>query len=478
MDHLLNTLIPFTISGPEQKDLLLDSLNGPFAEEFKAAWIAQIEADLQDGGCTVNAMTLPKFSICNWRYPDLYNVDELPLPGQCYEYENGFIQRVYYKIKRLEITCPDNFKYKDLDQDSYVEAAFANNALLDIIQPTNNEGVVPFEEDCDAEEDPACLFVPAEVAEPSSCDQCTAELFINRYVDIPLVLQCLEEPYGKETADQIILALDSFFESEVEPVLTDKIYEKSPESFVYNFVSPFEAEDRQYCVHGQYYEGGNLVDQQVGEDGITVTKFVCGFDVIWYKPIAGSNVDLFEDEEVSSIVSGIFEEADFLGFLLEKYPELVQNVENCGIIDPLRAITFSPTKRPTTSPSNKPSSSPIISTSDPTGSPTTNTPTASPSLGPTTSSIPTAFIEPSSSPSQSSHPSDTPTLVPTTSVPTTGSTAAAGSGQTVLPTPFPSDTVVPVTPSPTCPNCLVTPDISLDEKPLVTSGTCGGGDRG
>ena len=84
--HPLGTAI-----GPDNVETLMSALDN-FADQFKAVWIEQIEDTLQGGGvCTVNSMRSPTFTMCNWKYPDLYDVDELPTPGQCYDYENGFV---------------------------------------------------------------------------------------------------------------------------------------------------------------------------------------------------------------------------------------------------------------------------------------------------------------------------------------------------------------------------------------------------
>ena len=85
------------------------------------------------------------------------------------------------------------------------------------------------------------------------------------------------------TADKLIKALDGYFESAVSAVLAEKIKERTPGGFVYSFASPY-ASDRKYYAHGAYYADGDLVEQVPDEDGILVTKFTCGFDVIWYKP--------------------------------------------------------------------------------------------------------------------------------------------------------------------------------------------------
>jgi hypothetical protein len=76
-----------TAIGPTDADALLSALN-VYAEQFKGVWIEQIESSLLGGGCTVGGMALPEFSICDWKYPDKYDVDELPLAGQCYYYDD------------------------------------------------------------------------------------------------------------------------------------------------------------------------------------------------------------------------------------------------------------------------------------------------------------------------------------------------------------------------------------------------------
>jgi hypothetical protein len=75
-----------TAIGPDNAGALLSALNA-YAEQFKNVWIEQIESELLGGECTVGGMALPEFSICDWKYPDKYDVDELPLAGQCYYYD-------------------------------------------------------------------------------------------------------------------------------------------------------------------------------------------------------------------------------------------------------------------------------------------------------------------------------------------------------------------------------------------------------
>jgi hypothetical protein len=74
-----------TAIAPENTDVLLSALND-YAEEFTRVWIDRIESTLLGGGCTVGGMLPPEFSICDWKYPDKYDIDELPLAGQCYYY--------------------------------------------------------------------------------------------------------------------------------------------------------------------------------------------------------------------------------------------------------------------------------------------------------------------------------------------------------------------------------------------------------
>jgi hypothetical protein len=39
-------------------------------------------------------MSIPTFSICKWRYPDYYNVEELPVAGQSYVAEDIYVSTV------------------------------------------------------------------------------------------------------------------------------------------------------------------------------------------------------------------------------------------------------------------------------------------------------------------------------------------------------------------------------------------------
>lgn len=339
--------LPTAIS-PDNVDTLMSALDG-YAEGFKEVWISMIESDLlkgEGGGCIVEEMSRPTFSMCDWKYPDRYDVDELPTPGQCYKHDEGFIQRIYYKIESLTITCPENFGYKDLDKDAYTQAAFSDDSFLEIINPPNTN--------CDGTES-VCVFDDAEKAEWSEgYDECNAELYINRFTEVPVYLKCLNQGYGPRIANKIIKALDKYFEMVVSPILEEQIMTEIPEGFVYSFVSPYDS-DRKYCSHGSYYTGGNLVNQMPDEDGVYITKFEYGFDVIYYRP-KGYDGELLTDVDV--VISEAFEDGDFLEFLEEQYPEydnFRQEGDACDVIDPSQAVfTFAPTDEPTVQPTQGP----------------------------------------------------------------------------------------------------------------------------
>jgi len=247
-------------------------------------------------------------------------------------------------------------------------------------------------------------------------------------------LKCLTtDGYGPSTADLLIKALDMYFETEVYRVLVERIASQAPEAFLYDFVSPY-ASERKYGTHGAYYAGGNLRDQVMGEDGILVTKFKYGFDVIWYKP-KDCEEDLLPDMEY--IINDIFAKGDFLQFLKEEYPEYNFIQDFCDVVH-AGGVTFPPTEDPT---------------GDPTGDPT---------------------LVPSPSPTIQS---------------TSGDTETEGGAETLMPTALlnrPAETLSPTlltpalsTPAPTCPMCIVYPDdTEEDDCPIVNKGTCGDGERG
>lgn len=373
-----------------------------------------------------------------------------------------------------------------VSRQAYTTAAFAGTDFLQLVNPPDTECVGTTE----------CLFSTAETVESTSPESCSAELYINRFLDIPIYLKCLDyaNGYGKNIADKLIKALDKFFELEVLPVLAQKIMEQVPEGFVFNFASPY-ASDRRYCGHGSYYAGGSLVHQVPCSDGILLTQFSYGFDVIWYRPL-DFNGTLFEDDDIPAIINTVFEEADFLSFIKEEYPgyDFIQDIEECDVIDPAQCnATFAPTEAFTTPPTSSPII-PIIESSEPTNSPSavyllTFAPTTAPQT-----LIPTNELTP------------VPSLRQPTMYPTAGGTSTDGQRENLFrklccniffssyesliffrfpassfdtPSPTCPKCVKPPTPPPTCPKCIIHPDdLEEDECPIVTTGTCGGGDRG
>ena len=244
---------------------------------------------------------------------------------------------------------------------AYTAAAFNGSEFFELINPTDSECV-------DGTSD--CLFSTAESASMSSPDVCTAELYINRFVDIPIYLKCLDyaNGYGTAIANKLIKALDKFFELEILPVLSLSIMDQAPMGHVYNFASPY-ASDRNYCGHGSYYAGGSLVHQVPCSDGILLTQFSYGFDVIWYKPL-DFNGTLFENEDISAIINTVFEEADFLSYIKQEYPDydFIQDIDECDVIDPAQCnVTFAPTEAFTFPPTSAPYV-PIIESPPPTSS--------------------------------------------------------------------------------------------------------------
>ena len=359
---------------------------------------------------------------------------------------------------------------------AYVNAAFSGDEFKNLIIAAESEA------GCGGTDQPACLYQPSETVEASSPDICTAELFINRFIDIPIYLKCLTQPYGPQIANKMIVALDEFFEIYITPVLKDMMMAQVPEGFVYSFKSPYDS-DRKYCGHGSYYANGYLVEQVPCADGVIITKFMYGFDVIWYKPLTFEGV-LLEDEDIPALIDQVFEEQDFLLFLQEKYPDydFAQDLAECTVIDPAECqATFPPTVQYTAEPSLSLTSPPVAGTNK-TLAPTdaveivTSEPTRFPTLMPTTSNSPTKIYEPTMSPTVSSIPSAVPTYAPQTEHPTFNPTGGITATNSKEVTSSPTTTL---TLRPTCPDCIIHPDdLDPDKCPIVTTGTCGGGDRG
>eukprot|EP00804_Cyclotella_cryptica_P028408 CCRYP_014202-RE/>CCRYP_014202-RE protein AED:0.28 eAED:0.28 QI:548/1/1/1/0.66/0.42/7/1546/459 len=319
--------------GPNNVGFLVSALED-FANNFKEAWEAQLKADLQNGTCTIDTMQSPTFSICDWRYPDKYDVDELPTPGQSYFFEGCFVQRIYYQFSRMTVSCHDDFSYDDLNKDAYTDAAFSGNSFVSILS-----------DQC-TDSDSDCLFSTTKAVDVVASDSENAKLFISRYLDLPVYLKCLDlDGYGTSIADLLIEALDKYFEFYVAEGITKKILAQVPEAHVYGYASPYDSQ-RKYCAHGPYFAGGNLVDQGRDSDGILITKFSYGFDVIWFKP-KEYDQELLPD--IESTINDIFVDEDFLLFLQNEFPEFdfIRQADMCNVVHPdSMQVTFSEAPSP------------------------------------------------------------------------------------------------------------------------------------
>ena len=263
----------------------------------------------------------------------------------------------------LRVRCPEKLPMEELNQSELLEAA-----LVEMIPAANINPVT----------DPEGPWEKAfGVEEVESNEECNALLSINRYTKIDVDLKCLKEVITTDKADMLKDALDEYFEKNVVPEIVDAVEEKTPESAVYSVKSPYDQDgDTVFCYYDSYYNDGTLVDQFEAGDGNTVTKFKCGFDIVWFKD-KGFSDSLLPDlvETVQNFF--IADDPSFLTFLQAKYNETtwVQTTQECGVVDP--NILDPATPNPTT---------PNPTTASPTAEPTENptkAPTASPTQKPT-----------------------------------------------------------------------------------------------
>lgn len=200
------------------------------------------------------------------------------------------MQRIYFKL------CPEDFPYDDWDRDAYTEAVFSGGSFTSILL----DQCAASEEDCVFS---TTVSVNVVASDPENAD---AELYIRRYVDVPVYLKYLDmNVFGKssprfpfclfilyphsfcaswgaamDTANLFIKALDAYFELYVEAAYTENILTQAPEAHIYGYASPYKS-DRSICAHhGCYCADGNLVDQVQDADRILVTNFTYGFDII------------------------------------------------------------------------------------------------------------------------------------------------------------------------------------------------------
>jgi len=480
--------------GPDDGEALLAGLNDQ-TDAFKEVWKEEIEK-LQDKKCkVVGDVPTPIFSYCDWKYPDRYDTDLLPIAGQCHEHGGEiagggecYNQRLFYNMVDLRVRCPEKLPMEELNQSELLEAALVEMIPAANINPvTDPEG--PWEE-------------AFGVEEVESNEECNALLSINRYTKIDVDLKCLKEVITTDKADMLKDALDEYFEENVVPEIVDAVEDKTPESAVYSVKSPYDQDgDTVFCYYDSYYNDGTLVDQFEAGDGNTVTKFKCGFDIVWFKD-KGFSDSLLPDlvETVQNFF--IADDPSFLTFLQAKYNETtwVQTTQECGVVDPNildpatpnpttpNPTTASPTAEPTENPTKAPTTSPTQKpTAAPTGSPSISS-SESPSNIPTTSVGPTAPTD-TSSPTQSpttaaptnsptNSPTSSPTSAPTsspTAVPTSNPTASPTSNPTNVPTKSPFGLTILT--DPPVNECIISTNVTEEESPYVTDGLgkCGGG---
>jgi len=345
--------------GKTEGEALIDGLNSN-VEAFKTTWMNEIKK-LQSNQCeVVGDFPVPEFSICTWKYPDRYDTNLLPLAGECHEHggqidgggsSDCYIQRLFYQVKNLKVKCPKQLPSEDLNRSALLSAA------LEIMIPSA----------VTANSNSPWNGATAGVDEVESNDACNAPLSINRYTEIDVNLKCLKEEYTTEKANLLKEALDEYFEEFAVPKIKETVESESSMSAVFGVKSPFDKDgDTLYCYFPSYYADGTLVEQYAASDGNIVTKFKCGFDLLWFKD-KDFNDSLLSD--LVNTVQQVFTDDDppFLQFLQGKYQDVawIQNTQDCDVIDPnildpttLKPTTAPPTLYPTTSPTKAPTSSP------------------------------------------------------------------------------------------------------------------------
>ncbi|KAL7490195.1 hypothetical protein ACHAW6_015943 [Cyclotella cf. meneghiniana] len=331
------------ISPGNNTDELLGALE-EYAETFRDEWVEALMGETLPDNCAVLEMSIPEFSICMWRYPDYYDINELPAAGQSYIHPDTYVQRLYYQVESLKISClnPDSDfpTYQDLDRDLYTSSAFEGTAFTEILNP----------ESCQQD----CFYSNVTEVTYDTFSEENAALFVQRFMDVEMYLKCVDMTgYGTDIADVLIEAMDRYFELYVEKELEKEILSIVPEGSVYNFASPYEdSADRLYFTYGAYYTGGNIVAQVRGDDGVLITKYDYGFDVIWFWP-KGATDDIIPS--VPSVVNPIYQGGAFLAFLQQEYSQYtwVQRLDYCEPVDTMPEfpeVSFVPTPAPTEKP--------------------------------------------------------------------------------------------------------------------------------
>eukprot|EP00978_Attheya_sp_CCMP212_P012673 scaffold31679_cov47-Attheya_sp.AAC.3 len=280
--------------GTEGRDVLLKSLQ-EFQLSFEEGWKTSINA--QQGNNT--NVTFVSMEFNEWFVPEML-VGDFPVPGQ-FPSETGdtFLQAMAYRITSIEIEGIGTFD--DVDQDTYLQDTFANNAFLSFLQAADTQGV--FESvtavTVRAFED----FTPTTVFDVGSIS------------NIPLYLELApkEEGFGNETAQALVKDLDQFFIDILGPAIAAGVEAEKPGSKIYRYGSLYTTAD--YFIFGSYFNGGNVVNQYTTLDDCSkgpavVTEFLYGFNVWWWKPIdQGENRSDLGNVQAS--VNGAFSNSAF-----------------------------------------------------------------------------------------------------------------------------------------------------------------------
>eukprot|EP00978_Attheya_sp_CCMP212_P003882 scaffold8266_cov51-Attheya_sp.AAC.4 len=279
--------------GTEGRDVLLKALQD-FQQTFETGWETSINAQGEN-------VTFVSLEFNEWFVPEMLNGD-LPVPNQ-FPSETGdtFLQFMAYRITSIEIDGIDAFD--QVDQDTYLQDAFASNSFLPFLQAADATTAI-FES------------VTAVTVRAFADFRPTTIFDVGSISNIPLYLELApkEEGFGNETAEALVKDLDQFFIDTMGPAIAAGVAAEKPGSKVYRYGSLYATAD--YFTYGRFVEGGNLVNQYTTLAGCSkgpavVTEFLYGFNVWWWKPIdQGENRADIGDFQAS--VNGAFSNSAFV----------------------------------------------------------------------------------------------------------------------------------------------------------------------